>query len=150
MKNLSKLTKTQLHTAFSAYVHGRQHKFTYFLGTIEGMNELVKTLDDIIMNTFAPAIFGETLSPQEKRLFAPLIQEGDLGIEELSVKALREYEISKKITRPLVTIIIAQSNTIPDKGEQHTLIKELKLEIARKLQERSKQIEEALPVSTGK
>ena len=65
MKRLSALAKTQPHAAFSAYIHGEQHKFTYFLRTIEGMNELIKPLDDIIMNNFLPAVFGETLSPQE-------------------------------------------------------------------------------------
>ena len=101
MKNLSKLAKTQSHAAFSAYIHREQHKFTYFLRTIEGMNELIKPLDDdIIMNTFLPAIFGETLSHQEKVLFALPVREGGLGIEELSVKAPREYEISKKVTTP--------------------------------------------------
>ena len=71
-----------------------------------------------------------------------------MGIEELSVKAPKQYEISKKFTRPLVTTTIAQSNTIPDTGEQQTLINEAKLEKTQKLQERSKQIEEALPIST--
>ena len=96
MKSLSKLSKTQPHAAFSVYIHGEEHKFTYLLQTIEGMNELIKLLDDIIINTFLPAIFGETLSPQEKGLFALPIREGGLGIEELSVKAPREYEIFKK------------------------------------------------------
>ena len=50
-----------------------------------------------------PAIFGETPSPQEKGLFALPIRQGGLGIEELSIKAPREYEISKKVTQPLVT-----------------------------------------------
>ena len=57
-------------------------------------------------------------------------------------------KFSKKVTRPLVTTMIAQSKTIPDKDEQKTLINEVKLEEAQELQERSKQIEEALPIST--
>ena len=92
------------------------------------------------MNTFLTAIFGETISPQEKGLFALAIWEGGLSIEELSVKAAREYEISKKVTRPLVTAMIAQSNTIPDKGEQQTLINEAKLGKAQEPQESSKQM----------
>ena len=147
MKRLSALGKTQPHAAFSAYIHGEQHKFTYFLRTIEGMNELIKPLDDIIMNTFLPAIFGETLSHQEKGLFALPIREGGLGIEELSIKAPREYEISKKVTQPLVTAMVIQSNTLPDKEEQQSLINEAKLE-KQGLQERSKRIEDALPVAT--
>ena len=42
----------------------------------------------------------------------------------------------------------AHSNTIPDKGKQQTLINEAKLEKVQELQERSKQIEEVLPIST--
>ena len=112
------------------------------------MNEIIRPFDDIIMNTVLPAIIGERLSPQEKGLFALPIQESGLGIKELSVKAPREYEISKKATRPLVTAMIKQSDTTPGKGEQQILINEAKLEKARELQERLKQIKEALPVST--
>ena len=42
----------------------------------------------------------------------------------------------------------AQSNTIPDKGKQQTLINEAKLEKVQELQKHSKQIEEVLPIST--
>ena len=62
--------------------------------TLDGtdtQNELIKSFDGIIMNTFFPAIFGETQSPQEKGLFALPIREGCLGIEELSVKVPRGY-----------------------------------------------------------
>ena len=44
--------------------------------------------------------------------------------------------------------MIKQSDTTPGKGEQQILINEAKLEKARELQERLKQIKEALPVST--
>ena len=70
MKNLSKIAKTQPQAASSTYIHGEQRKFTCILRTIEGMNELIKPLDVIIMSTFFPAIFGEILSLQEKGLFA--------------------------------------------------------------------------------
>ena len=50
------------------------------------------------------------------------------------------------VTRPLVTAMITQSNTVPDKGEQQTLLNEAELEKAQELRERSKQIEEALPI----
>ena len=76
------------------------------------------------MNNFLPAIFGETLLPQEKGLFALPMQEGGLGIGELSIKAPREYEISKKVTQTLVTALVIQSNTLPEKEEQQSLINE--------------------------
>ena len=92
------------------------------------------------MNTFLPAIFGETLLLQDKGLFALPIREDGFSIEELSVKRPKEYEISKKS---------------PDFSNNHkvtlsqTLIIYAKLEKAWELQERSKQAEEALPIPTS-
>ena len=63
-----------------------------------------------------PAIFGEALSPPEKEIFALSIRKGGLGLKELSVKAPKEYEVSKKVTRTLLTATI----TIPNKGKQQT------------------------------
>ena len=36
---LAEIAKTQPHVAFSAYIHGHQHKYTYFLRTIDGMEK---------------------------------------------------------------------------------------------------------------
>ena len=44
--------------------------------------------------------------------------------------------------------MVIQSNTLPDKKEQQSLINEAKLEKQQGLQERSKRIEDALPVAT--
>ena len=63
MKNLLKLAKTQPHAAFSAFIHGEQHKLPYFLRIWRGMNEIIKPFDKIIMEAFPLEIFGETLSP---------------------------------------------------------------------------------------
>ena len=82
MKKLSKLAKTHLHTAFSAYINGEQHKFTCFLRSIDSMSELIKPLDKILFNTFLPAVFGKTLSHQEKKIISSSIREVGLGIEE--------------------------------------------------------------------
>ena len=45
---LSEISKKQPHAAFSAYIHGQQHRFTYFLRTIEGMENYLKPLEDAI------------------------------------------------------------------------------------------------------
>ena len=41
------------HAAFSLYIHEEQHNFTYLLRTIEGMDEFIKPLEDIIINTIS-------------------------------------------------------------------------------------------------
>lgn len=80
------------------------------------MNELIKPFDDI-RNTFLPAIFGETISSQEIGLFTLPIREGSLGIEELLVKAPREYETSKKGHSTLINTHDYTKEHYPDKNE---------------------------------
>ena len=37
IKALSEIAKTQPHAAYAAFIHGEQHKYTYFLRTIVGI-----------------------------------------------------------------------------------------------------------------
>ena len=111
---LSEIAKSQPQAALSAYIHGEQHRFTYFLRTIEGIEEHLKPLDDIITQTFIPAILGTTISDTERELFALPIRNGGLGILKLTEKAANEYEISRTITAPLVAIMAIQGDTLPD------------------------------------
>ena len=62
---LADFAKTQRHAAFSAYIHGQQHRFTYFLRTIEGMEDYLKPLDTTISNILLPAIFGTAISKKK-------------------------------------------------------------------------------------
>ena len=94
---LSEIAKSQPQAALSAYIHGEQHRFTYFLRTIEGIEEQLKPLDDIITQTFIPAILGTTISDTERQLFALPIRNGGLGILKLTEKAANEYEISRTL-----------------------------------------------------
>ena len=111
---LSEIAKSQPQAALSAYIHGEQHRFTYFLRTIEGIEDYLMPLDNIITHTFIPAILGSTISDTERELFALPIRNGGLGIQRLTEKAATEYEISHTITAPLVAIMAIQGDTLPD------------------------------------
>ena len=45
ISKLNKYAETQPHAVYSAFCHGKVHKFTYFLRTISGMQEYIKLLD---------------------------------------------------------------------------------------------------------
>ena len=113
-KSGSEIAKTQPQAALSAYIHGEQHRFTYFLRTIEGIEDYLMPLDDIITHTFIPAILGTTISDTERELFALPIINGGLGMQRLTEKAANEYEISRTITAPLVAIMAIQDDMLPD------------------------------------
>ena len=50
MNRLTEIAKLQPHAAYAAYIHAEQHRHTYFLRTIDGIKDLLKSLDD--MTTF--------------------------------------------------------------------------------------------------
>ena len=116
IRKLSTIAKSQPHVAYSAYIHGEQHKFTYFLRTIEGINEQLKPLDEVLNNEFIPALFGCEIDENERNLIAMPIKEGGLGIRLISSNADSSYQTSKDITYPLVDKILNQDQSLPEKN----------------------------------
>ena len=48
IEKLSEIAESQPHAAYSAYVHGYQHKFHYFLRTLDDIEEELRPLDEVI------------------------------------------------------------------------------------------------------
>ena len=78
LKNLANIAKAQPQAAYIAYTHGEQHRYTYFLRTIEGISELFKPLDEVINNNFLPALFGDTnISENERKILSLPVKDGE-------------------------------------------------------------------------
>ena len=84
MRKLAEFAKSQPHAAFSAYIHGLQHKYRYFMRTIHNISECLEPLDDIITNTFIPAVIGLNVSDAERELISLPVRCGGLGTEVLN------------------------------------------------------------------
>ena len=80
VRQLSEFAKTQPHAAFSAFIHGEQHRFTYFTRTIQGIEHYLQRLDELITNTFLPAILGSNISESERSFHALPIKIGGMGV----------------------------------------------------------------------
>ena len=145
---LADFAKTQPHAAFSAYIHGQQHRFTYFLRTIEGMEDYLKPLDTTISNILLPAIFGTTISTQQRELYALPIKNGGLGFANLTEKASREYEASRVVNAPLVAIMMLQGNTLPNNEDRKSIISEQNRSKMAVLNRKIEQVENSLPTET--
>ena len=48
LERLIKIAETQPHTAYAAYIHGLQHKYTYFKRTIPNLEDYLHRLDELI------------------------------------------------------------------------------------------------------
>ena len=83
-KRLTKLTeiaRSQPHAAYTAYTHGEQHRYTYFMRTISDIADNLKPLDDIINNKFLPTLFGRDLTEEDRELLSLPIKEGGIGVQ---------------------------------------------------------------------
>ena len=117
MQKLTEIAKSQPHAAYAAYIHGEQHRYTYFMRTIQGISDNLKPLDEIIDQHFIPALFGREITEEERELFAIQVKEGGLGIRQLHRNSAANYHSSKTITAPLVTEIVKQSENLPNKEQ---------------------------------
>ena len=113
IEKLSEIAILEPQAAYSAYIHGQQHKFNYFLRTIPGMENYIDPLDIVINDRLLPAILGRTISNLDREIFQLPIRDGGLGIPILSSKAEVDFESSKRITTPLSNVIISQGKTLP-------------------------------------
>ena len=85
VKKLSEFAKSQPYAEFTAYIHGKQHNYRYFLRTIRDISSCLQPLDDIITNTFIPSVMGfNTINTAERELFSFPIKNGGMGIEILA------------------------------------------------------------------
>ena len=112
IKSLTQVAQTQPHVAYAAFIHGEQHKYTYFLRTIAGIASNLQPLDDAINNLFIPALFGSELSESERDLLSLPVREGGMGMKKVVDYADISYDISLKISQPLIKQILLQSDEL--------------------------------------
>ena len=112
--SLSKIAESQPHAAYAAFVHGEQHKYTYFLRTLNNISSNLKPLDDAITGVFLPSLFGHELSESEREIVSMPLKEGGLGVKFVGERADMSYETSVKVTNPLSTQIQLQSSELPN------------------------------------
>ena len=132
LKKLSGIAKTHPHAAYSSYILGEQHKYTYFLRTLPDISDILKPLDDVIEQELIPALFGTAVSPNERQVLSLPIRDGGLGLRILHQTATQSYTASKNITLPLTKQIENQLQELPlpedvkeARTSAHTILKSI-------------------------
>ena len=147
---LADFAKTQPQAAFAAFTHGILSKYTYFMRTIPGMEEFVKPLDEVIHQQLLPSILNCIVTEADRQMYSLPIRQGGLGIPILTEIAESQFEASKSITLPLVTIMIAQDNTLPDKNEVNEIKREVQQKKDKTTLEKALKVEKDQPPNTLK
>ena len=85
--------------------------------TIKDISDCLIPLDEVITNTFIPAIAGFRVSTAERGLFALPVKSGGMGIETISDISDAEFSRSVQMTAPLAAIIAMQGEELPNQND---------------------------------
>ena len=106
------------------------------------MHELIKPVDDVIRLELLPTLLNSIVPEIDRQLYSLPLRHGRLGILILSEIAEFQFEASQAITLPLVTIIITQGNTLPNKTEANETKRKIKNEHEVRISERALKVEQ--------
>ncbi len=128
VKTLSTIAKTEPHAAFSAFTHGLSSKWNYFLRVTDfeslEATEQLQPLEDAVRTLFIPALTGH--SPPGDLIRELLTLPPNLGgtglINPLRVSA-DQYDTSKRISAPLVELVMKQDHQNGECSEAQRKIK---------------------------
>ena len=114
LRRLSMIAKTQPHAAYSCYVKGFTHKFTYFMRTIPDISCLLKPLDEAV-DDFIKVLFNNyDFNTSERKLWSLPVRMGGLGLMIPSKIADDQYSNSRIINEKLTTKVREQQTIFED------------------------------------
>ena len=109
LKTLSKIALSHPHAAYAAFTHGLSNLWLFVCGTASNICRLLEPMEEVIRTSFLPALTGRPPPNNiERDMFALPIRLGRLGIAP-PTSLLDEYELSLKVSSPLVLLIQDQS-----------------------------------------
>ena len=121
---------TEPQAAYTCYISGFQHRFTYFLRTIPGITDILKPLDEVFRHYFLPALFGgHIVNDIERELISLPPRFGGLGIKIVHQNANFEYENSQKMTANLKSSILKQDMNENEQSKTKQQIKSDRLKL---------------------
>ena len=112
VKRLAEVADIFPHAAYAAFTHGLFSRWSYLMRTIPDITDFLQPLEDVIHQSFIPALFGHPpCSSIERDLYALPVRLGGLGLMNPCSAASSAFHDSEKLTAPLVALIAAQCMT---------------------------------------
>ena len=71
---LSEFAATEPHASYAAFTFGFKHRRTYFLRTLQDIEDLLVPLERAVADMLVPSITGHTCTSEERDLLALPIQ----------------------------------------------------------------------------
>ena len=113
---LSEMAKSQPHLSYCALTQAIVGKWVYISRTVPGISDLLQPLEDVLRKDVLPVITGRSPPDDlERELFALPARLGGLGIVKPPDLPGLEFDISTKVSAPLIALIVNQDrcNSMP-------------------------------------
>ena len=104
-------------------------KFTYFMRTIEGFDQSISPVDDMLNDKFIPTLFGsDSLSAEIREALELKSSDGGLGLYKLEDSAKHQFRSSRLITSPDLAAITSQKDTMLEQNADGCILDDLRME----------------------
>ena len=137
IEKLARIARTQPQAAYSCFVKGFVHKFTYFMRTIPDISMLLHPLDQAIDNFIRIIFDNHDFNTTERKLWSLPVRMGGMGVPIPSEISDTQYTNSRKINEMLTSKVREQNVIYEDitKSVNHAKsgVKEEKAERNQKL-----------------
>ena len=91
---LAEFAISQPQACYAAFTFGLRHRWTYFLGTLPDIQDLLEPLERAITDVLIPAVTDHTLSEGERELLSFPVRMGGLGFTNPVECLASQYETS--------------------------------------------------------
>ena len=150
LTTLCEFAESQPQAAYAAYTKGYRSKFTFFLRTIEGFEEHLDPIDELLDTNLIPTLFGDRMPKIPRDVLALNPNEGGIGIPVVRQEAKAQFDSSLKLTQHHIQSIIEQAEVLQVLNEEGKTSEDIKTE-CRKMKnegkkEQIKQIDEQISV----
>ena len=133
---LAEIATTYPQAAYTAYVTSYQHKMTYFLRTIPGIEKQLEKIDEVVRHKLIPAIIGgHIINDTERKMLSLPTRLGGMGIKIFSQTAETDFKDSSRITSNLQDQILGTNENETEKKTKY----QIKNEREKRNQEQLKQ-----------
>ena len=143
LERLAEIAETEPQAAYAVYTKGFKSKFTYFLRTIEKMEEYLEPIEAVLVEKLIPAFFGGDSPDIPREIIALNPNDGGLGIENLEETAAFQFQASKIKTQIHVDTIVNQEQTMRELTEDGRTQKDTEGQVRQSKQQRRKEKTEA-------
>ena len=118
INQLSEIAVNEPQLALCAYTKAMCMRWSFVQRTISNISQLFQPLEEVIRDTFIPAVIGRKVSDVERRMLALPVRFGGIGILNPTETADMAFDISVRITSELKGIIYNQEANLDNLNDE--------------------------------